>query len=621
MDVFEYLPQLIVAYDSNDEFANLIHVKKSDEAKDYFCPCCGGVVKTQILKSGKEKSHFYHITEKCKKDSQLHFFINQWMFKEGNEFCVGERLYKVEHVDIGKEWDTPFGTYQPDITVYTISGEVIFFELFFANRKTEDNYFCKWSYLGNDVAEINTKEYMEKLDYNTIPYFGYLYHDGICYSRQYAKKDLYANTIAKIKNELMLKKPINHKARIEQLDYFWQKLTNNEPREVILEIISSMGYDDMVSCYEIIKRKHCTSYMKDDVLNTINQKVISDFSGSIGFENDENVYFDLKRINGRKYEVGIHLKIKTAHIVYDDLFVAKEVYLSHKDYNIFTFNFKNNILTFSEIKSQWDNMLPSIVDYLRVNYMYAVQLKNNILSLENELPEFEKDIYKVRAKNDTYTVLIKDGERFKVLLNGYKMKNPSIKELSNAVKLNLKEIEERNFVQLICSDEIYSSVLQELNSKAKVGFKFDFGYIDNSRYNKQGIYFKLFFGNKCIFEKKIEPRINEFSNSVKECKAMIKKYGRNYDIVESVVNEINGCKNNFWSAELHTDYKGCPVVIINQKLFPIRKDYLSTHVKVNLTGLKNGITETELKDNIKDAMSHVFRKMERCGYRVMEVRG
>jgi len=29
MDVFEYLPQLIVAYDDNDEFANLIHVKKS----------------------------------------------------------------------------------------------------------------------------------------------------------------------------------------------------------------------------------------------------------------------------------------------------------------------------------------------------------------------------------------------------------------------------------------------------------------------------------------------------------------------------------------------------------------------------------------------------------------
>lgn len=28
MDIFEYLPQLIVAYDSDDKFANLIHVKK-----------------------------------------------------------------------------------------------------------------------------------------------------------------------------------------------------------------------------------------------------------------------------------------------------------------------------------------------------------------------------------------------------------------------------------------------------------------------------------------------------------------------------------------------------------------------------------------------------------------
>ena len=51
MDVFEYLPQLIVAYDGNDEFANLIHVKKANKNNSYYCPCCGGVVKPRAITS------------------------------------------------------------------------------------------------------------------------------------------------------------------------------------------------------------------------------------------------------------------------------------------------------------------------------------------------------------------------------------------------------------------------------------------------------------------------------------------------------------------------------------------------------------------------------------------
>ena len=51
MDNFEYLPQLIVAYDGDDEFANLIHVQKANKDNNYLCPCCGGIIKPRALDS------------------------------------------------------------------------------------------------------------------------------------------------------------------------------------------------------------------------------------------------------------------------------------------------------------------------------------------------------------------------------------------------------------------------------------------------------------------------------------------------------------------------------------------------------------------------------------------
>ena len=177
--------------------------------------------------------------------------------------------------------------------------------MFFTNRKTGDDYFCKWDYLKNDVVEVNIKEYMYKTDEDIIPSFTCLYHDGVCYSKPYIKRDLYANTIAKIKHELTRQKVLNYKARIEQLDWFWQEIRNNKSKEEILNIISDMYYEDMISCYDIIKRKQCVSYLKSDVLDLINQKVVSEVRESLELPYDENIYFDLEHVKCRIFIAGI----------------------------------------------------------------------------------------------------------------------------------------------------------------------------------------------------------------------------------------------------------------------------------------------------------------------------
>ena len=169
---------------------------------------------------------------------------------------------------------------------------------------------------------------MFKTDADTIPTFTYLYHDGMCDSKPYMKRDLYANTIARIKRELTRQKVLNYKARIEQLDWFWQEIRNNKSREEILNVIDNMEYDDMVSCYEIIKRKQCVSYLKNDVLDLINQKVVSEVRYSLELPHDENIYFDLEHVKGRTYKAGIRLNIKTEHITYNKLISTHKCWMS-----------------------------------------------------------------------------------------------------------------------------------------------------------------------------------------------------------------------------------------------------------------------------------------------------
>lgn len=618
MDIFEYLPQLIVAYDGNDEFANLIHVKKANRDKEYYCPCCGGTVKPRALDSNKEQSHYYHKTGKCTKESQLHFFCKNWLFESGSKFYIDNELFEVASIDIEKSYSTPFGEYRPDISVYTLSGKTIFFEMFFTNRKTGDDYFCKWNYLENDVVEVNIKEYMFKTEGNIIPTFTYLYHDRICYSKTYEKRDLYANTIAKIKRELTRQKVLNYKARIEQLDWFWQKIRSNESREVILETVSTMDYDDMISCYEIIKRKQCVSYLKDDVLNLINKKVVSEVRKKLELPNiDENIYFDLEHIRGRTYVAGVRLFLKTSHITYNRLHVSCDDFFYNyenlKDFPKIVFS--KNILSTNEL------IVPeNRVNDLKKIYNYVVKYKEKLLNYEKELSVFEGSKYKIRVQNDLHTVLVKtDNDNYDVVFENYRIKDFNINLLSKDIEDKIKEIKDKAYMNTILNDEGYQTVISALkNYKKEIDYNINIEY-NGYHYSNNGIYFELYFRHKCVYREIIQPTIDDFNNKINDCKKILDDFISNNTVVIDLVKKINNCKNEFWNAEIAFDYNGYPEIKIDQKRFKVKKHYLLTCEKVYLDDLEI-LSEEIIKNRIKKAMLSVLKNIERCGYRVMEVR-
>ena len=604
MDIFEYLPQLIVAYDGNDEFANLIHVKKANKDNNYFCPCCGGNVKPRALDSTKEQSHYYHVTGKCTKESQLHFFCKNWLFDEGSKFYVDDSLFEVESIEIEKPYDTPFGKYIPDVTVHTTTGIDIYFEMFFTNRKTGDDYFCKWDYLGNDVVEVNIKEYMFKTDADTIPTFTYLYHDGNCYSKPYIKRDLYANTIARIKRELTRQKVLNYKARIEQLDWFWQEIRNNKSREEILNVISEMDYEDMISCYEIIKRKQCVSYLKNDVLNMINQKVISEVREELDLPYDENVYFDLEHIKGRTYKIGIRLDINTDHIIYNKMYIPYDNSIRKFPKIVFS----KNILNKDEIV-----LIESDIKKINDKYEEVLQIKENILEYDNKLAIFEENSqYKVRMNNGLYTVIEENTEgKMKTVLEKYYISYLDIDSLIFEIKNKVKEEKDKKLINDILENIECKSLIQELN-----GYKGLDCYVD-LKYEKNA-YVVLHIGGSSDFFTLDEISVYRFNQIISECKNKLEELNKTYEVISNIVNQVNSCKNNIWNATISFSYDDI-TVDIDQKVFNPKYSYDTTGERIYFY-YDTKYSKNRIKKYFTSAMNSVLKNMERCGYRVMEVR-
>lgn len=606
MDIFEYLPQLIVAYDGDDEFANLIHVKKADRDKDYLCPCCGGIVKPRAIDSNKEQSHYYHKTGKCTKESQLHFFCKNWLFEKGSKFYINDKLFEVASIEIEKSCTTPFGDYKPDITVHTTNGKIIYFEMFFTNRKTGDDYFCKWEYLGNDVVEVNIKEYMFKTDASTTPYFTYLYHDGVCYSQPYIKRDLYANTIARIKHELTRQKVLNYKARIEQLDWFWQEIRNNT-RESILDIISKMEYEDMVSCYEIIKKKQCVSYLKDDVLNIINQNVISDVRKSLDLPYDENIYFDLQHVRGRTYEAGIRLNIQTEHISYNKLF--NNCWHDFDKLKAFPkIVFSRNVLDVKEIE-----ITEKDVQNLKSAYNRVTKLKNELLEYEQELCSYEGNDYKIRMKNDFYTVLINSDGIFTKLFENKFIREIDINDLKKEIENVVSDNKNKVFLDLLLNSDEYKTFVSDIQN---YGIDIRLNISRYTGYYQNGILFKMYICNRRVYDEELKADINDFTIKTNECKSIIDEFMKSYNIILKLVDEINNCKNNFWKAEFLFDYNGYPTVEIDQKHF-IPNRYITLE-KIRFEDF-NTLNKEDFVYSLKKGMLNVMNNMQRCGYRVMEV--
>lgn len=262
VNMLKETPQLIVAFDSLNDNSNYIHIDDVKDNTTYYCPCCRGVVKPRAYKKDieyKVQPHYYHVTEGCSEESFIHYICKEWLFTNGCKFKIAGTIYTVSSIDVEKPWDTCFGKYIPDITVYTVEDKTFFFEIKMSNKKTID-YIPKWDQLGNDVVEVDVKYLVNQKCKDDIPEFELIYSDGECFISSYISRE-YNDVISKRKHEWKRQDKLNYKIRWERLDWFWEeigKFKNNlcELPKVI-DTFSAMDISDQEECYELLHKQSC----------------------------------------------------------------------------------------------------------------------------------------------------------------------------------------------------------------------------------------------------------------------------------------------------------------------------------------------------------------------------
>lgn len=376
----EYVPMLIVAINNDGEY---VHIRDAKNDVVYTCPCCGARIKARAMESDKVQPHFYHSEgSECSEENIAHWIYKNWLFGSGCKFVINKdgkkKEYTVENVDIEKTYETKFGLYKPDITVNTTTGDTIYFEIYYSNKKDVDDYYCKWNELGNDVVEVNTRELIYSNINQSTPIFDVIYSNGE-YLKKYidkSKRDTYANTIKVYKEAIAKSECENFKKRFEQLDWFWiilqkyrlQKIAKN----YILEVFTNMEFEDMNNCYNLTKRLKCI-----------------------------DIQLDLQNINNAKFNSIIekYSKVKEIKIIKESkqIFCACVLTESRKNVNCYkTISFRsyNNILTYEFYKK--------IIDYYNVG-----DFKNEIQYID-DLDEY------VKGCKYNYLVDIYFGDREKV---------------------------------------------------------------------------------------------------------------------------------------------------------------------------------------------------------------
>ena len=432
-----YQPQLIVGYDTQDEHADLIHISKAEQGKDYYCPCCGGVIRARCKESNSVQEHYYHLNKTCDKESQIHWMYKHFLFEEGSSFKVADCIYKVKNIEIEKHYSTSIGEYIPDITVYTQEGKTIFFELFFTNKKDE-NYVYKWQELDIDVVEVNLKELMTKADIGT-PTFEYLYHDGQFYKKEYHKKNLYASTIGTRKEEIRMNRQdyMDYKTHWQKLDWFYQTiqdvLHNNQNEDILIDHFTALDLEDMYCCYENVKRTNCVKHLKAQLGEIINNKVI---------EYINNLILPLKELEMTVQLSDNGLRKKFLSIRWGCLgknFLNVEVSYQY------TFVFKSNVYNIKDIENEINRLkvkISEIKDEIETK-KYIVQNLSNILKKETGYDCFVFTLNTTKLGMGIYL------DKYDAFMNfkGNLVKYPTNYLPSNSLEINIpicKDLSETN---------------------------------------------------------------------------------------------------------------------------------------------------------------------------------
>jgi hypothetical protein len=526
----EYIPALIVAKRKDGSY---IKISESKNDEIYFCPVCGGEVKSRAVDSNKVQPHFYHTTEtNCSNESILHWMFKNWLFEVGSKFIIEKDEFIVNKFEMEEPIETPFGEYRPDLSICT-DKEDFYFEINYSSGK-DKTFADKWSYLGKRVIEVNVRELINSELYETTPIFKTIFADGK-YTKEYKtyeKKDKYVEFKTFV---LDSKTEDNIKEVAEKFDWFWKEISKDKEDNNIINSLECMDYSDGINCTKFLKKIKCHNKFKlckDKML----ERAYSEIKEII---NDEDYFVDINKTSAQIYELTIYQIISNVKVCCDS-------------YKIRTFD---GTILYKELKDAYDKTFESIKD------------KAN--RVKKELEEINKiKIKGVKKENIEKIITVSN-------YSGYRDKDYNINLIVNVFS-EVTNTWDRVY------NYFYNSRESVINDASHELSKIESRFLEEKRKDESCVYWDT-EGRKLAEEElfKISKDI-KFISSEKHVKAMIgdiqltnfnsevmdltlftqrvKESIIKFEFLQDVLDKINNCKNNFWRAKLR-DYR-CDVISI-----------------------------------------------------------
>ena len=631
----QYQPQLIVGYDSQNATADLIHVSKAQAGKDYYCPCCGNVIRPRALDSEYKQPHYYHLDSNCSRESQIHWMYKYYLFEEGSQFYIEDCLYTVQSIEIEKVWNTSIGNYKPDITIYTKEGTVIYFELFFSNNKDED-YLYKWQELDNDVVEVDIKRLLNLTEIST-PRFEYLYHDGRLYTKEYHSGSLYASTIGKRKEEIRREDYQSYKEHWAKLDWFYQLLKgvlqDKNTEEELFENFSCLELEDMYPCYEIIKKTNCVKHYKDEIKKIISDKVLMKIENHFHEGILSNFKEELIQISPYRYGINIKNKLTNDYISF---IFSKEYIIKFKS-SLKQLNqveeilkqYKKDCKFWKVLKDIYDNsdMIKILEDKygLHINITNVLDKYKIIFKKYNERSKYYRPLKEVLIKQDR---IIDSKDLIPVIEQVYE---------ENKIKEEIRKDNAHNIINAWATEEIYKEALEykwrDYISLHEYTLLSDFkisphAFVKLSKDKEYDACIALYIGNENLYERNINAEdlknIN-LDELYKKGIEGIEKIAHDAKELGYYINKINNCKNKCWVSCLSrtndiykNKYNLCIILQNTQVLcekLSYRKIQYSDHILTDLIDAMKGIIQDKEFYGIgiysdKEVKSNEFKKQK-----------
>lgn len=373
-----YIPKLTVAL--SDDKSSYIGIDKADLTKKYYCPCCGGEVFPKALNSTVIKMHFCHRNKSCNNEDIRHF-LAKWDFV--NKRCIDELDLSYNKAEIEKSFQTKYGKYNPDVTLYLEDGTQIFLEIKNTNPKTSD-YILKWCELGCDVIEYDIKKNK----------FAYLFlNKEFCQKYKITKNEKCQKELL----EYVRDNNINEQ-RFQRLYKFWLACRSKSSNDTLKSLIWEMNIEDSIWCVSQLNKVNCctetaktlTSFIKERMINLYQREILNliryNFCSYYSYDDDVNgdmIPLEIQPIRNDWFYREINEE-NTRMYTY---------YLSHLYWIIST-----NI-----------SYVESTKIYLRIFFEYLLLYKNNksIIDINNnDIQDFKKFLNKLSVSSNHYRCVI-----------------------------------------------------------------------------------------------------------------------------------------------------------------------------------------------------------------------